>query len=106
MVYMPSALTGKAWKLARPYHGPYRVVSVTVEARLIDTPDADTIFVAVNRVRHCYPEQTNISWTGQRKRKPKIAAKVTKQVASQTSLTHTTGPVTRLMTRAMAQKND
>ena len=25
MIYMPSVVTGKAWKLARPYHGPYRV---------------------------------------------------------------------------------
>ena len=48
---MPSAVTGKAWKLARPYYGPYRVVSVTptnVEARLVNDPDAETIFVAVN----------------------------------------------------------
>jgi hypothetical protein len=30
MIYMPSAVTGKAWKLATPYHRPYRVVSVTI----------------------------------------------------------------------------
>lgn len=53
MVHMPAAVTGKAWKLARPYHGPYRVLSVTptnVEARLVDEVDAESIFVAVNRV--------------------------------------------------------
>ena len=51
---MQSTVTGKAWKLARPYYGPYRVVSVTptnVKARLVNDPDAETIFVAVNRVR-------------------------------------------------------
>ena len=67
MIYMPSAVTRKAWKLARPYHGPYRVVSVTptnVEARIVNDPDAETIFVAVNRVRHCYPKQTNTLWKG------------------------------------------
>ena len=30
-----------------------------VEARLTDDPDAETIFVAINRVRPCYPEQTD-----------------------------------------------
>ena len=43
MVYMPSAVTGKMWKLARPYYGLYRIVSVTptkinVEAKLIGEP--------------------------------------------------------------------
>ena len=29
MVFMPSETTGKDRKLARPYHGPFRVVSLT-----------------------------------------------------------------------------
>ena len=29
LIHMPAAVTGKAWKLARPYHGLYRVLSVT-----------------------------------------------------------------------------
>ena len=29
MIYMPSVVTGKARKLARPYYGPYRVLSAT-----------------------------------------------------------------------------
>lgn len=68
MIYMPSAVIGKAQKLARPYHGPYRVTSATltnVEARLVDDPDAETFFVAINRVKPCYPEQTSTSWKGQ-----------------------------------------
>ena len=29
MVYMPGDVSGKKWKIARPYHGPYRILSVT-----------------------------------------------------------------------------
>ena len=29
MVHFPSAVKGKAWKFARPYFGPYKIVSVT-----------------------------------------------------------------------------
>ena len=38
MVYMPGEVKGKAWKFARPYHGPYRLLSITptnAEVRLI-----------------------------------------------------------------------
>ena len=93
------------------YHGPYRVVSATptnIEARLVDDPDAETIFVAVNRVRPCYPEQTNTLWKGQRKQKSGTVSQSAKSKASskESSSIRTTGPVTRSMTRAMAQTND
>ena len=29
LVYMPHEVRGNAWKFARPFHGPYRVISVT-----------------------------------------------------------------------------
>ena len=48
MIHMPSTVTGKAWKLAHPFHGPYRVLNVTptnVEAWLVDQPDADSILL-------------------------------------------------------------
>jgi len=51
MVHMPSTFTRKAWKLAWPFHGLYRVLSVTqtnAEARLVDQPNVDPIFVAVS----------------------------------------------------------
>jgi len=51
MVYIPSQLQGKKYKLQRPYHGPYRVVSVTdtnVEVQLVDRPKNDAIFVNLN----------------------------------------------------------
>ena len=116
MIYMPSAVTGKAWKLARPYHGPYRTRiecnpgPTNVEAGIVDDPDAETIFVAVNKVTPCYPEQTNTLWKGQRKRKSGTVSKPTlsktTKSKSQSSPTRTTGPVTRSMTRAHDQPND
>ena len=53
MIHMPSAVTGKAWKLAITFHGPYRVLDVTptnIEAKLVDDSDSDSIFVAVDLV--------------------------------------------------------
>lgn len=32
MVYMLGELCSKAWKLAQPYHGPYRILSLLVDA--------------------------------------------------------------------------
>ena len=29
MAHMPGKVQGKAWKLARPFHGPYRVIELT-----------------------------------------------------------------------------
>ena len=57
MVYMPGSVKGKAWKLARPFHGCYRVIHVSLtptnaEVRLVrnascapglvDQPGSDT----------------------------------------------------------------
>ena len=54
MVYFPSSIQGKAWKFARPYFGPYYVVSLTptnAEVRLVDRPNDGTLFVALERLR-------------------------------------------------------
>lgn len=54
MVHMPGSVKGKVWKLARPFHGPYRVISVTptnAEVWLVDQPGADAIFVSLSKVR-------------------------------------------------------
>ncbi len=48
---MPSETQGKNWKLARLFHGPYRVLKVTpsnAEVRLIDEPGGGSIFVALD----------------------------------------------------------
>ncbi len=41
MILMPGEVKGKAWKLARPFHGPYRILSLTsnnAEVVLVDRP--------------------------------------------------------------------
>lgn len=104
MVFLPSETTGKDRKLARPYHGPYRVISLTAtnaEVKLIEKPKEPSIFEAIDRFRKCYPEQCNATWTG---RKNKSRSKNRKSVESEKSeLTpdkvRTVGPVTRSMTR-------
>ena len=73
MVYMPGAMKGKAWKLARPFYGPYRVLATTptnLEVNPVDKPDAESIFISLNRIRPCYPELPDISWCGDRVQTP------------------------------------
>ena len=102
MVHMPAELQGKDHKLARPYHGPYRVLKVTpnnAEVSLVSKPSDPSIFVALSRVHLCYPEQTDETWTGpkkRRQRKKKKPAQATR--AEECSPTHS-GPVTRSQTR-------
>ena len=53
-VYMPAIHSGPAYKLTRPYKGPYRVISAHpngVELMLLQQPKAKPIRVALNRVR-------------------------------------------------------
>ena len=67
-IYMPSEVQGKAWKLARPFHGPYRVIDLTpnnAEVSLIDQPKDQSIFVSLNRIRLCY----DATWTGPKKKR-------------------------------------
>ena len=69
MVYMPSDVQGEDRKLARPFHGPYRVLVVTptnAEVRLVGQPTGELIFVSLDRVRRCYLEQGDETWTGKR----------------------------------------
>ena len=44
---------GKAYKLARPFQGPYRVIALFENATPIDKLGAAVIQVAINRVRRC-----------------------------------------------------
>ena len=74
MVFMPIETQGRDWKLAHPYHTPYRVLNVTptsVEISLIDKPKDPSIFVSLDRVTPCYSELGDCSWTGRKKRKTK-----------------------------------
>ena len=72
MVHMPAEATGTSWKLAKPFYGPYRILSLTpsnAEVRIIDKPEEPSIFVALSRLRLCYPELPDVSWTGKSKKR-------------------------------------
>ena len=100
MVLMPSEIQGKDWKLTRPFHGPYRVLTVTptnVEVRLVDNPSDKPIFVNLNRVKPCYPEQGNETWTGHRKRRSR--SHKSPPLKSQDQARPRSGPVTRSMSK-------
>ena len=102
MVYMPSEVTGKNRKLARPYHGPYHIIAVTptnAEVKLIERVGEPSIFVAIDRLRKCYPELPDTCWTG-RKPTQKCRSKLQAVTASPAEpVQRTTGPVTRSMTQ-------
>ena len=56
---MPSARSGTTWKLARPFHGPFRVVNVKengLEVCPVDRPRDEPIRVSLNQVRRCPDE--------------------------------------------------
>ena len=106
MVYMPQSVSGKAWKLARPFYGPYRVLSLTptnAEVKLIDKPDSESIFVALNRVRLCYPELPSKSWSGQKPKRTPVKKSKQTTVTTTPVPERTTGPVTRSMSKHAAQ---
>ena len=70
-VYMPGDKVTKAYKFARPFHGPYRVLSVTktgVTVYPIDRPQEEGIRVALNRIRRCPDPIPNVFWPVKEKR--------------------------------------
>ena len=67
MVHIPSEVQGRTWKFARPFHGLFRVLSLTptnVEVRLVDEPKSESLFVSLSRVRKCHDELPDHSWRG------------------------------------------
>ena len=109
MVYMPSEVQGKNRKLARPFHGPYRVLSVTptnAEVRLVDDPTSAPIFVSLDRVRHCYPEQEDICWTGGRKRRKARTPTQPDAPPPEEQTAPYTGPTTRSRARRSGETSE
>ena len=54
---IPTEAKGEKRKLARPFHGPFQVLTITptnAKVRLVDDPKAAPIFVARDRVCLCY----------------------------------------------------
>ena len=61
----PAEKTGATRKLARPYHGPYRVTEVSTNdayIRRVDKPQSDSILVALQRLRRCPDEIPDEFW--------------------------------------------
>ena len=106
LVHMPHEVRGNAWKFARPFHGPYRVVSLTptnAEVRLVDQPNDDSIFVSLNRVRRCYDELPNVSWSGKqssKRRRSKAKQTDSKPTGTSPPQAEYSGPMTRSRTHA------
>lgn len=106
MVFMPSETVGKHRKLARPYHGPYRVTNITptnAEVQLIEYPSEPTIFVAIDRLRKCYPEQTNDCWLGHKKKFTKKGGPKQSTPAAQPQTLPGRGPMTRSMKKRLVE---
>ena len=64
-VFMHAGRSGKAYKLARLFHGPYRVgcaVENGLEVGPVNQPHATPIGVALNQVRRCSDEMSNSFW--------------------------------------------
>uniref|UniRef100_A0A1X7V3D6 Reverse transcriptase RNase H-like domain-containing protein n=1 Tax=Amphimedon queenslandica TaxID=400682 RepID=A0A1X7V3D6_AMPQE len=104
MVYMPFDVQWKDWKLSRPFHGPYRVLTVTptnAEVKLVSDPRLPSLFVNLDRIRPCYPELESDEWIGpdgnKKKRTRKNHTKPQSPV-SEKIISHD-GPVTRSMTK-------
>ena len=109
MVFFPSQVKGKAWKLARPYFGPYKVLSLTptnAEVQLAHDSKSELIFVAVERIRRCYDEMSDEVWMGHGV-KAKRSPKPTKSMASlpETPTPVYEGPITRSMSRKLAKNS-
>ena len=63
---MPAAKSGKAYKLAGPFHGPYQVIHVVencLEIQPVDQPHATPIRVALSQVCRCPDELPDLFWT-------------------------------------------
>ena len=77
-VHMPGDVSGKAWKFARPFHGPYRILELTptnASVRLVNRPQDTPIFVSLQRIRTCPKEiPDEKSWSGQKQQRKRVKA--------------------------------
>ena len=64
-LYKPGEKTGEARKLARPFHGPYRVREMgtnTASIVRVDRPEEEPMLVSVDRLRRCPRELGDEFW--------------------------------------------
>ena len=55
-LYDPSLKTGKAYKFAKPFRSPYKIIHLVkggAEIQLVAKPKSKLIRVAFNRLQHC-----------------------------------------------------
>lgn len=91
----PNQVEGKAWKLARPYFGLYKVLSLTptnAKVQLAHDPESESIFVALNCVRCCY--------NGVKLNKAKRSTKSNASILETLAPTYE-GPITQSMSREL-----
>ena len=84
---------------------PIRILGITptnAEVQLIENPGEPSLFVAISRLRRCYPELPDTSWTGARKRKRARS----RPADPPTQPVQRTGPVTRAVARMQAQAKE
>lgn len=86
IVFMPSGETGPSlpWSLTN-------LTPTNAEVQLIERPQDQSIFVAIDRLRSCYPQLPKWSCTGRK------GCNGRKKQPSQTKRPRVTGPVTRSM---------
>ena len=64
-LYKPAEKSGEGRKLARPYHGPYRIIELNAnnaQIRKVNQPDGDLLLVATDRLRRCPDEVEDMFW--------------------------------------------
>ena len=82
------------------------LIPTNAEVKLVDNVGDPSIFVALDRLRHCYPEIPDTSWTGRRKtRKRKSKCAANSSTSRAPTEPRTTGPVTRAMARRLQENN-
>ena len=90
LVYMPAAKACKAYKFARPFHGPFRILEQSetgVTIRPVDKPHAEPIRVAYDRVRHCSELLPDKFWPTKaiKNNKKQLLQSVSEEIAGITS---------------------
>ena len=91
MVHMQGEVQGKA------------LTPNNAEVSFIDQLKDQSIFVSLNRIRLCYDEMEDTTWTGP-KRKRKQSKRMEQSTVSTQPLISRKGPTTRSMTRVSAVK--
>lgn len=76
LLFQLAEKTGEARKLARPYHGPYRIIELDTNAahvHRVDRSQDDTILVALGRLRRCAEEIPDEGWPPLKERRQRPA---------------------------------